>query len=170
MIISHGHLDHVGGIPYLVEDIGNPTIFTTQITKAIIQKRQAEFPHGPTLNIEEVTTGSKIKLGKYLSAKFFTICHTIRMPSVSSLKPAWQHYLSGDFKIDRDANGKPIHTEEFEAIGKENNLLLLMESTNSEEPGFSISEAVARENLKKICSEAKGRIIIGTFSSLLERL
>lgn len=171
LIISHGHLDHVGGIPYLIKDIGNPPIYTTQITKALIQKRQEEFPQGPTLNIEEVKTGQKLKLGKYLSARFFTICHTI--PDAIGIiieTPLGNIIYPGDFKIDRDASGKPVNVDEFAEIGKENNLLLVLESTNSEEPGFSISEATARKNLKKICEEAKGRIIIGTFSSLLERI
>ena len=63
LIISHGHLDHVGGIPYLIKDIGNPPIYTSRITKAMIMKRQEEFPHGPKLNIIEVMAGQKITIG-----------------------------------------------------------------------------------------------------------
>lgn len=171
LIISHGHLDHVGAIPYLIKEIGNPPIYTTGVTSAMIQKRQEEFPNLPDLNIREVKAGDRIKLGRYLGARFFNISHNI--PDAIGIiieTPMGNIIYPGDFKIDRDKNEKPLHVDEFEKIGKENNLLLLLESTNSEKPGFSISEATARENIKKIFEGAQGRIIMGTFSSLLERV
>ncbi len=171
LIISHGHLDHTGAIPYLQNEIGNPPIYTTQITSALIKKRQAEFPHNQFLNVREVRAGMTIQLGAHLRARFFSVAHTI--PDAIGViieTPLGNVVYPGDFKINRDSRGVPVKTEEFAKIGKENNLLLLLESTNSEEPGFSISEEEARGNLKKIIADAKGRIIISTFSSLLERI
>ncbi|MBU2219315.1 ribonuclease J [Patescibacteria group bacterium] len=171
IIISHGHLDHVGAIPYLMNMIGNPLIYTTRLTKAMILKRQEEFPHAPKLRIEEVKPGQKIKISKNLRLKFFGITHTIPDAIGSAIEtPLGNIIYPGDFKIERDNKANPLHIKQFVELGKEKNLLLLMESTNSEQAGFSISEKTVQENLERIFREAKGRIIIGTFASLIERI
>lgn len=171
MIISHGHLDHIGAIPYLMDRIGNPLIYTTRLTKAMILKRQEEFPHAAKLRIEEVSPGQKIKISKNLRLKFFGITHTIPDAIGSAIEtPLGNIIYPGDFKIERDSKGNPLHIKQFIELGKEKNLLLLMESTNSEQAGFSISEKTVQENLERIFKEARGRIIIGTFASLIERI
>lgn len=171
LIISHGHLDHTGGIPYLINKIGNPTIYTTKLTKAMILKRQEEFPYNPKLDIKEIKSGVKINLGRNLSAKFFNITHTIPDAIGTIVETPFGNIIyPGDFKIECDAKGNPLHTEEYKKLGKENNLLLLMESTNAEAPGFSISEKIVRENLEEIFKQTKKRIIVGTFSSQIERI
>lgn len=170
LIISHGHLDHVGAIPYIMERLGLPTIYTTRLTKAMIKKRQEEFPHSPAINIEEIKSDSVIKLGQ-LKARFFDITHTIPDAIGTIIEtPLGNVIYPGDFKIELDAKGKPTHIDEYTKIGKEKNLALLMESTNAEAPGFSVPEGTVHKNLEKIISEAKGRVITGTFSSLLERI
>lgn len=170
LIISHGHLDHVGAIPYLIERLGLPVIYTTKLTKAMILKRQEEFPHSRRLNIEEVKSGNIIKLGQ-LRTRFFDITHTIPDAIGTIIEtPLGNVIYPGDFKIDLDAKGKPMHIDQYIKIGGERNLALLMESTNAEAPGFSIPEKTVHKNLEKIISEAKGRVITGTFSSLLERI
>lgn len=171
LIISHGHLDHVGAVPYVIKDLGNPPVISTQVTNAMAKRRMEEFPGQPDLRFIEVKAGDRLKLGRYLTARFFKIAHTI--PDAIGIiieTPLGNIIYPGDFKINLGSDGRPANTEQFEKIGRERNLLLLLESTNSEEPGFSISEEVARENLKKVFAEAKGRIIVGTFSSLLERI
>ena len=171
LVVSHGHLDHIGGIPYLIERLGNPTIYTSKLTKAMILKRQEEFPHAPKLNVEEVKSGDEIKISRNLSLKFFDITHTIPDAIGTIIKtPLGNIIYPGDFKIERDEKGQPKNIEEFERIGKEDNLLLIMESTNAEAPGFSISEETVKKNLEKIFKEAKGRIIVGTFASQIERI
>lgn len=170
LIISHGHLDHIGAIPYLLEKIGSPVIYTTKLTKAMILKRQEEFPHSARLHIEEVKSGDAVKLGQ-LKARFFDITHTIPDAIGAIIEtPLGNILYPGDFKIDLDAKGKPTHIEQYTKLGRENNLVLLMESTNAEAPGFSIPEKTVHHNLEKIISEAKGRVIAATFSSLLERI
>lgn len=170
LILSHGHLDHIGAIPYLIDKIGNPPIYTTKLTKAMIVRRQEEFPHAAKLDAREIKAGDVIKLGK-LQVKFFEITHTIPDAIGTIIEtPLGNVIYPGDFKIETDAKQKPMHTETYEALGKENNLVLMMESTNAEAPGFSIPEKTVHKNLEKIISEAKGRVITGTFSSLLERI
>lgn len=171
LIISHGHLDHIGAIPYLMDKLGNPPIYTTQLTKAMILKRQEEFPHAPKLDVREIKPGQKMRLSRNLELKFFAITHTIpdAIGTIIST-PLGNIIYPGDFKIERDAKGRLEKIDEFIKIGKEKNLLLLMESTNAEAPGFSISEKTVKENLETIFKESKGRIIIGTFASLIERI
>jgi len=170
LIISHGHLDHVGAVPYIMDKIGFPTIYTTKLTKAMILKRQEEFPHAPTLNIEEVKAGDRINFGR-LKARFFDITHTIPDAIGTIIEtPLGNIIYPGDFKIEHDAKGRPLNIDGYAKLGKENNLILLMESTNAEAPGISISEKTVQKNLEKIIKEAKGRVITGTFSSMLERI
>lgn len=171
LVISHGHLDHVGGIPYLIERIGNPPIYTTRLTKAMILKRQEEFPHHPTLDVREISSKDKVKIGKELSLKFFDITHTI--PDAIGIAIETPHgnvIYPGDAKIDRDSKNKPINIEPYMQLGKENNLVLLLESTNSEKEGFSVTEETVRKTLERVFREVKGRIIVGTFSSQIERI
>ena len=170
LIISHGHLDHIGAIPYLIDKIGFPVIYTTRLTKAMILKRQEEFPHSRTLHIDEVKTGDRIRLGQ-LNIRFFSISHTIPDAIGTIIEtPPGNIIYPGDFKIETDAKENPIRVEEYIKLGKEKNLVLLMESTNAEAPGFSIPEKTAHQNLEKIISETKARVITGTFSSQLERI
>ncbi|PIY78869.1 MAG: ribonuclease J, partial [Parcubacteria group bacterium CG_4_10_14_0_8_um_filter_35_7] len=113
LIISHGHLDHIGAIPYLIEKIGSPVIYTTKLTKAMILKRQEEFPHSRTLHIDEVKTGDKIRLGQ-LNLRFFNISHTIPDAIGTIIEtPLGNIIYPGDFKIEIDANKKPINIEEY---------------------------------------------------------
>ncbi len=170
LIISHGHMDHVGAIPYLMDKLGYPPIYTTKLTKAMILKRQEEFPHAPTLHIDEIKSTDKVQLGR-LRARFFDITHTIPDAIGTIIEtPLGNVIYPGDFKIEHDAKGNPLRIEGYAQLGREKNLVLLMESTNSEAPGISISEKSVHRNLEKIISEAKGRVITGTFSSQLERI
>jgi len=173
IIISHGHLDHVGGLPYLSERIGNPIIYTSKLSKAMILKRYEEFPHITKPEIREVTSKDKTKLGKEFIARFFDIEHTIPDAIGIIIETDLGNIIyPGDFKIEHDGKGvvSKKELEKFEEIGKDNNLLLLMESTNVETPGFSLPEKQVHKNLEKLFSESKGRIITAVFSSLLERV
>lgn len=173
IIISHGHLDHVGGLPYLSERIGNPIIYTSKLSKAMILKRYEEFPHITKPEIREVLSTDKVKLGKEFLARFFDIEHTIPDAIGIILETDQGNIIyPGDFKIEHDGKGVPVkkELEKFEAIGKDNNLLLLMESTNVETPGFSLPEKQVHKNLERLFRESKGRIITAVFSSLLERV
>ena len=170
LVISHGHMDHVGAVPYLIDKLGFPIIYTTKFAKAIIQKRQDEFRHMPTLKIEEITSVSVINLGR-LKIKFFDITHTI--PDAIGViidTPYGNVIYPGDFRIELDENSNPVNIGHYQKLGKEKNLVLFLESTNAEEPGFSTPEKVIYQNLEKIVTEAKNRIIIGMFSSHIERV
>ncbi len=77
IILTHGHYDHIGALPHLLQKLGNPPIYATSITKAIIERRQEDFPNSPKMNVIIVKNGDEIKISNYFSALFFGVPHTI---------------------------------------------------------------------------------------------
>jgi len=170
IILSHAHYDHIGAIPYIIEKLGNPPIFTTSLTKEIVLKRQEDFPNLPKLNITVVKNNDKIKLSNYFEAEFFGIPHTIPDAMGILLKTPVGNFANFiDFRIEYDINDKPIGLDEIEAVAKQNIHTLFIDSTNSEVPGHSMSEKVVEKNLEEILKSAKGRVIVAMFSSLIDR-
>lgn len=171
LIITHGHLDHIGAIPYIMDKIGNPPIYSRLLTTVMIKKRQEEFPHLPELDIRVVEKEETITLGG-LKIRFFAVSHTI--PDSMGIiidTPYGSIVHTGDLRVDND-NGVPTESEEkeFSRFKKENILALLTDSTNVERTGFSLSERVVNQNVEEIIKNTKGRLIIGTFASQLERI
>lgn len=171
LIVTHGHLDHIGAIPYIMEKLGNPPIYSRNLTTIMIKKRQEEFPHVPPLNIQIVEKSDHIKLGG-LSITFFAVTHTIPDAMGVIIKTPYGNIVhTGDLKLDHtDGIPTDVEEEEFAVFKKEPTLLLLSDSTNVERPGFSIPEWKVHENLEEIIKNVSGRIIVGTFASQLERI
>lgn len=171
LVITHGHYDHIGAIPYIMEKIGNPLVYATSITKEIIAKRQEEFPRAAKLNFDIIKPGETRKLSENFTAHFFPVTHNIPEGVGLVLEtPVGKIVHPGEFKFDYDSEGKPKDLDIWEKIGKENIHALLLDSTGAEEEGWSLSERVVEKELEKLFKAAKGRIIVGTFASLLDRL
>jgi len=171
LIITHGHYDHIGAIPYIMEKLGNPVIFATPITKEIIAKRQEDFRNTPKLNFKIIKAGETHQLSKNFKAEFFGVTHNIPEGVGMVLDtPIGKIVHAGEFKFDYDVDGKARGLDVWEKIGRQKIHTLLMESTGAEEPGYSISERVVEQELEKLFKKASGRIILGTFASLLDRL
>lgn len=171
VVITHAHLDHVGAIPYLMGRLGNPTIYTTKLSKAIIEKRQQEFVNAPKLNIVVVDNKDKIKVGNHIELEFFGVDHTIPDTTGVVIKtPEGNIVHFADFRLDYDEEGNAGKLDEFERIGKMGIHTFMIDSTNAEEGGRSISEKDVEKNLKTLLAAAEGRIILSTFSSMLTRI
>lgn len=172
VIITHGHLDHIGGIPYVMPRIGNPPLYTRMLTSVMVKKRQEEFTHVPPLDIKIVEKDETITLGA-LKVKFFAVTHTIPdAMGVVIQTPLGSVVHTGDLKLDH-VEGIPTEAEEaeYDRVFKNEKVLLLMaDSTNVENPGFSIPEKTVHKNIEEIIKNTKGRLIIATFASLLERM
>ena len=171
IVITHGHYDHVGAIPYLAGQIGNPIIYASPLTQAIITRRQDDFPSQPKLKIQQVKDGSRIKTGPF-SVEFFRMNHNI--PDNLGLfieTPVGNILHTSDFKFDPNPmNELPTDFQKLRELSKRKVLLLASDSTSAEEKGHSLSEKEISENLEEIFSQASGRIIVATFSSLLNRI
>lgn len=171
IVLTHGHYDHIHALPYLLEKLGNPQIFTAALTKAMVEKRLLEFPNLPKAQFRIMKDGDKVRFSEHFSGEFFDIGHTI--PDGLGIildTPAGKMVHFGDFRLDTDEKGKPMHLEIFERLGTMDIHTAFMDSTNAMREGFSTSEKIVEQNLEMLFKGAKGRIILATFASMLTRL
>ena len=171
LVVTHGHLDHIGGIPFILERIGNPPIYTQYLTSLMILKRQEEFPHLDPVNMNIVKEGETFTLGT-TRIKTFPVTHSI--PDAMGLAIETKHgnvVVTGDIKVVTE-NGEVVIEERqsWERIGKDKNIALLCDSTNADRSGFSASEAKVYQTLEEIIRTTRGRLVIGTFASQFDRL
>lgn len=171
VIITHGHYDHIGAIPHIMPKIGNPPIYTAQLTAQIIKKRQEDYPNGFNLNINTVKKTDRLKLGCF-EVEFFHINHNIPdSMGVALHTPVGTIIYTGDFKFDHSPVGdKPADIAHIAQLGAKGVLLLMSDSTDAGVPGYSISEKTIQDTLEDIFKKAEGRIIAATFSSLISRI
>ncbi|MBI2640865.1 MAG: ribonuclease J [Candidatus Sungbacteria bacterium] len=171
IIITHGHYDHMGAIPHLLDPLGNPPIYATALTRGMILKRQEDFTGFVKPKVEVITPESKIKLGSF-QAEFFHVNHNIPdCVGVVLKSPGGTVVHTGDFKFDHTpVNERPADIARLSSIGKQGVTLLVSESTDAELPGHQISETEVMKSLEKVFEIAPGRIIAGTFASLLTRI
>ncbi len=171
VIITHGHMDHIGAIPHLMSELGNPPLFTARLSAGLIDKRQREYRHAPKLNFHIINEKSRLQLGKF-KIEFFRVNHNIPDSfAVVATTPLGTLIHTGDFKIDKTpVNDKPMDLDQVARLGKRGVLCLMADSTSAWQPGHQISESDVGKELDKLFAEVKGRIIIGTFASLLSRV
>ena len=173
VVITHGHLDHIGGLPYIMDRIGNPPIYTREFAALLIKKRFTEFPNLPALNIKivEKDDGS-LPIGKNLKVRFFGLTHSIPDSTGVIIETPYGDIVgTGDVRVDNE-DGVPTKREvEQYSIFKNRKILLLMcDSTGIDKPGWAMSEAHILKNIDKIVATVPGRIIIATFASQVERI
>lgn len=171
VLITHGHYDHIGAIPHLMEKIGNPPIYMTELTRGIVMKRQEEYQDKPPLNIHTVKKIDRVRLGAF-SVEFFHVNHTI--PDAVGLAittPVGTIVHTGDFKFDHSPiSDAPADVAKIARLGAENVLALMSDSTDSRTPGYSLSESRISKTLDEIFEHTDGRLIIATFSALISRI
>ncbi len=171
LLISHGHLDHIGGIPFIIDRIGNPTIYTRKLTGMMIKKRQEEFAQTAPVTVREVERDEVVRLGAH-TIRFFGVTHTVPDSMGIIIETKWGDVIfTGDIKLNHEG-GNPSDEEkrEFSIFKDRKVLCLLMDSTNVWQPGFSIPERNVHAALETLIRDTKGRLIIAMFASHLERL
>ncbi len=171
MVLTHGHEDHVGAIPYCLRQI-NPPIYGTRLTLGILENKLKEhtLPYEPELHC--VSAGQTVKLGAF-SVEFIHVNHSIADACALAITtPLGVVVHSGDFKLDiTPIDGEMMNLTRFGEIGRRGVLLLMCESTNSERAGFTPSEKKVGRSLEYIFTTNKDkRIVIATFSSNVHRV
>ncbi len=173
IVVTHGHMDHIGGISHLVPKLGNPPIYTAPLTAGIIRNRHEEYTNAPKLNMVIVQNADeRFHLGKHFVFEPFHINHNISDAFGAALHtPFGTIIITGDFKFDYSPiNEEPADLNRIALFGYKGVLALMSDSTSAEVPGHQISEQVVADEMDRIVSATKGRIIIGTFASLLTRV
>ena len=170
LVLTHGHEDHIGAIPYLLKEINVP-IYGTRLTLGILEKKLKEHGLSGTAKLNPVKAGSKIKLGSF-GVEFIRTNHSIADSVAIALHtPAGIIIHTGDFKIDSTPiDGEILDLARFGELGKKGVLALLSDSTNVERPGYSMSERKVGETFEDLFDGCNSRIIVATFASNVHRV
>lgn len=173
ILLTHGHEDHIGAIPYLVGKLGGKIeIYGTKLTLALVENKLVEHNSLSKVNFVTVSDKSVVSLGDF-TAEFIHVSHSVAGSMAICLRtPVGVVLHTGDFKIDYTPLGNEImNLNRIAEVGKQGVLLLMSESTNVEKPGYTMSESVVEDTMNKVFHEAKGRrIIVATFASNVDRL
>ena len=170
-VITHGHEDHIGAIPYVFKKLNVP-IYTTRLTMTLIEKKLEEHDLLQSVKRKIVKFGQSINLGEF-RIEFIKTNHSIQdAAAIAIYSPAGIVVHTGDFKVDyTPVYGDAIDLQRFAEIGKKGVLALLCDSTNAERPGFTMSEKTVGATFDRIFSEhGKQRLIIATFASNVDRV
>lgn len=172
-VLTHGHEDHIGGLPYMLKLLPKIPMYGAKLTLGLLRGKFEEFKlRESDVDLREVSTDARIKVSRYFTVDFFRMTHSI--PDNSGLivhTPLGRIVHSGDFKLDfHPADGKTSHLHKLAQAGEEGVLVLISDSTNAEVPGHTGSERDVMEAVDQIVQDATGRVIVTTFSSHVHRL
>lgn len=170
LIITHGHEDHIGGIPFLIQHVNIPVIYAPRLAAALIKNRLEEYRMADQVKIVIYDSESTFKIGDF-DVSFFRVTHSIPDSFGVVINTSEGRIVStGDFKVDLTPIGPDIELQKIAELGKSGVDLLLSDSTNAENEGYTPSEKNVNDSINEIFNEAKGRIIVSTFSSNISRI
>lgn len=172
-VLTHGHEDHIGAIPYILPRLPRVPIYGAKLTLGLLKEKLSEFGvKEADLMLKEVTTDDRIKLSKYFTVDLFRMTHSI--PDNSGMiihTPVGRIVHTGDFKLEQHpTDGKPSHLSKLAQAGAEGALVLISDSTNAERPGQTTSEQEVANAIEKIVAGARGRVFVTTFASHVHRV
>lgn len=170
IVITHGHMDHVGAISYVLEEVNVP-VYATTLTKGFIELNLSEKGMLDKTSIQTVNAGEMVNIGPF-EVEFFHVCHSI--PDSVGLGITCPDGLvvhTGDYKFDpTPVDGWPTDFAKLAEFSGRGVLALMADSTNADKPGWTPSEMVINDSLDKVFRSAPGRIIVASFASLVSRM
>lgn len=171
IIVTHGHYDHTGGVPHWAPKLGNPPIYTSDLTCAMLQKKMEDIAPEKKLRLNSIRSRQRIRLGAF-RIEFFGLSHNI--PGSMGIvveTPGGSVVHTGDFKLDPRAHiNNRTDLDFIQTLGRRNITVLMCDSTNSYATGHQVSEEEVEKNVELMFSQTKGRMIVATFASLLSRV
>ena len=174
-ILTHGHEDHIGGLPYILPRLPRVPVYGAPLTLGLVREKLAEFGlrEGEIdLRDVDIDTNEKVQIGTHFHVEFIRMTHSIPDNAGYILTtPAGKIVHTGDFKLDEEpSDGKLSDLHRIEAAGKEGVLLLISDSTNAERPGRTVSETEVARNLEEVIKNCRGRVFMTTFASNVHRV
>jgi len=170
-LITHGHEDHVGGLPYLLPQLDFPPLYGTKLTQGLIKVKLDEHHLIERTQLNVIQAGDSLNLGVF-RVEFFQVCHSIPdSVGVAVHTPVGTIVHTGDFKLDHTpVDGKLTDFAKLAQLSSQGVLALFSDSTRVEVPGYTASEKTVSDTFDTVFSNAKGRIIVATFASLISRV
>lgn len=171
VLITHGHLDHTGGIPYILPKLGDPPIYTMPLTAGFIKKRLEEFGLLGRAKINALDINDVVTLGAF-KIRFFRVNHSFPDGvGLAITTPIGTVVYATDWKFDHTpVDNKPAEFDKIARIGGDGVLLLMSDSTNAAVPGYAVSERELSDTIDRVFQEAQGRIVFATFSTNISRI
>ena len=170
LFITHGHEDHIGGIPFLVKSLNIPVIYAPRLAAALIRNKFEEMRLSDKLPLVEFDERTKVSVDRF-NVSFFRVTHSIPDSfGVVVDTPEGRIVSTGDFKVDLTPIGPDINLTRMAELGREGVDLLLSDSTNAESEGYTPSEKNVFDAIDDVFAKASGRLIISTFSSNISRI
>jgi ribonuclease J len=172
-ILTHGHEDHIGGLPYILPRLPKVPVYGAPLTLGLVREKLSEFGiKDNETDLREVDLNARFKIGKHFGVEYFRMTHSIPDNAGYILTtPVGRIVHTGDFKLDEHpSDGQLSDLGKIEQAGKDGVLLLISDSTNAERPGRTMSEAEVARNLEDVIAGCKGRVFMTTFASNVNRI